>query len=263
VLHSPSAGCTRQLHNPALLAELTRIAVVADFRRRDLAAGGQGAPLVPAFHDEVFRNPDKKLAVVNIGGISNITWLAPQEAVLGWDCGPGNILLDAWINKQLGQNYDRDGAWSLSGQVIPELLEDWLKDDYFSLPPPKSCGRGEFGQSWFDHVAPSFSGEDVQATLTALTISCISRDIKTYFGEPDEIYLCGGGAYNQAIKQGLQKTLQPGLVQDTSVLGMPAEQVEATAFAWLALRHIQSLPGNLPRITGAKGYRILGAYYPS
>ena len=197
VRHAPQHGYTIQLNNPALLAELTGITVVADFRSRDIAAGGQGAPLVPAFHDALFRAPDVHRVILNLGGIANLTDLAPGSATTGFDCGPGNMLMDAWMQKHLGKPYDQDGAWAATGKVLPELLARLMAHPFLALPPPKSCGREEFNLAWLQaQLAGNERAEDVQATLAAFTARTVADAVRDHCGSPDELYVCGGGARN-------------------------------------------------------------------
>lgn len=263
VRHRPDLGFTIQLANPALLAELTGIAVVADFRSRDIAAGGQGAPLVPAFHAALFRHPQHHRVIVNIGGISNLTSLPPHGGVLGFDCGPGNLLLDAWTTLHLGQPYDKDGAWAARGHSIPELLQQLLAEPFFALPPPKSTGRDLFNLAWLEHfLSPDFAPIDVQATLLELTVKGIVAAILEHCSTASEIYLCGGGVHNGALVRRLNLSLPTRSIAPTDALGVNADWVEAFAFAWLARQALNGNPGNLPEVTGAKGARILGAIYP-
>ncbi|MDD5329585.1 MAG: anhydro-N-acetylmuramic acid kinase [Sulfuricella sp.] len=265
VRHRPDLGFTSQLVNPALLAELTGIAVVADFRNRDIAAGGQGAPLVPAFHNAVFRHPERHRVVVNIGGISNLTSLPPQGKIQGFDCGPGNLLLDGWIDLNLGQTYDKDGTWAASGRVIPELLQRFLTEPFFALAPPKSTGRDLFNLAWLHRFlkAGHAAAADVQATLLQLTVESIASSILQHCGTASEIYLCGGGVHNAALVHQLKRRLNGKMVARTDDLGIDADWVEAFAFAWLARQALHGQPGNLPDVTGARGLRILGAIYPA
>lgn len=264
VRHAPAAGYTIQLNNPARLAERTGIAVVADFRSRDIAAGGQGAPLVPAFHDAVFRTPLRHRVIVNIGGIANITDLAPNRATGGFDCGPGNMLLDAWASRHLGTPRDEGGNWASQGRALPELLSQLKRHPFLSVAPPKSCGREEFGIAWLDsQLSGSENPADVQATLVALTVAGIAEASSHWCGSPDELFVCGGGAHNGSIMAGLAAALPYVRVDTTDALGLPADWVEAVAFAWLAQRTLRGLPGNLPEVTGASGPRILGAIYPA
>jgi anhydro-N-acetylmuramic acid kinase len=262
VRHQPAEGYTLQLVNGALLAELTGISVVCDFRSRDLAAGGQGAPLVPAFHCAAFSNPDQHRAIVNIGGIANLTDLPCSSPVTGFDCGPGNILLDAWAQRHLNLPFDRDGAWARKGKTIPALLARLADDEFFRRSPPKSTGREDFNLAWLEqHLDGTEAPGDVQATLLALTAHGISGAIEKFCANAAEIYLCGGGARNAALVSLLSTRLAPRQVAATDALGVNAEHVEALAFAWLAQQTVNSRTGNLPAVTGARGARILGAIY--
>ncbi|MBS4097232.1 MAG: anhydro-N-acetylmuramic acid kinase [Sulfuricella sp.] len=264
VRHRPEFGYTIQLSNPALLAELTSISVVADFRSRDIAAGGQGAPLVPAFHAALFRHPSIHRVIVNIGGISNLTDLPTSGNIKGFDCGPGNVLLDSWIGAIEGKLYDDDGQWGQKGKLIPELLERLLAEPYFSAPPPKSTGRDLFNLAWLHTFRPhDHRPEDVQATLVELTARGIADAIATYCRGAQEIYLCGGGARNGALANRLKALLPNTAWRLTDDLGLPTDCVEACAFAWLAQQTLVKKAGNLPDVTGAKGSRILGAIYPA
>lgn len=264
VRHRPERGYTVQLNNGALLAELTGIHVVADFRTRDIAAGGQGAPLVPAFHDRVLRHPSLHRAVLNIGGIANLTDLPPVGRVTGFDCGPGNLLMDAWIGLHLAKAYDLDGEWAASGKVIPDLLQRLLDESFFSEVPPKSTGRDLFNLAWLQtRLTGEEAAEDVQATLLALTAESIASAVKRYCPGAEEIYLCGGGAHNSALVLRLRQLLPGCLIDKTEVLGIAADWMEAIAFAWLAQQALHLRPGNLPAVTGAKHSCVLGAIYPA
>ncbi len=273
VRHQPLAfdgvGYTLQLNNPSLLAELTGIDVIADFRNRDLAAGGQGAPLVPAFHQAVFGRGDEGLAVLNLGGISNLSVLPgadPHASILGFDCGPGNALLDLWCQRHRGQPYDADGAWGASGTVVPGLLAALCAEPYLAMAPPKSTGRDLFNPAWLDaHLAawPALAPVDVQATLAALTAESCVQAVQRYAPMARRLVVCGGGAFNADLLQRLQAGLPSLLVQSSQALGLPPQQVEAAAFAWLASRSLQRQSGNLASVTGARGARILGAIYPA
>ena len=264
-----SASYTLQLNNPALLAEHTRIDVVADFRSRDLAAGGHGAPLVPAFHQSVFSAPDAATLVLNIGGIANLSVLPPSSsssAVLGFDCGPGNALMDAWAQKHIGQMFDNGGAWAASGQLIEPLLESLLAEPYFAQPPPKSCGRDLFSTAWLAGKLAPFSSarpQDIQYTLAELTARSCITGASSYLNNSKTLIVCGGGAFNTHLMQRLQAGLPSLEVISSSERGLAPLQVEAAAFAWLARQTVKRLPGNLPSVTGAAGLRVLGAIYPA
>ena len=271
IRHRPDCGYTRQTNNPALLAELTGIDVIADFRSRDIAAGGQGAPLVPAFHQAVFGSATETRVVANIGGISNISVLAPAagSAVIGFDTGPGNVLLDAWISEHLGRAFDDGGAWAARGIESAGLLAALRQDAFFSQPPPKSTGRDLFHRRWLAMKLAAFTGlqaQDVQATLAALTATTLADAISLHAADASAVYVCGGGAFNTALLQRLTVALHahghPASVQSTAALGIAAGHVEALAFAWLAQRHVERQAGNLASVTGARGPRILGALYP-
>ena len=270
-----SGGYTVQLNNPSLLAELTGIDVVADFRSRDVAAGGQGAPLVPAFHQSVFGKPDQAVAVLNIGGISNISLIAPtnqvvSDDVLGFDCGPGNALIDYWCQKHRGQAYDAGGQWAATGQVSQALLDAMLSEPYFAKTPPKSTGRDLFNVDWLNTRLADFDSLEavnVQATLVELTISPCVDSIVSYINNSNrpinELIICGGGALNTHLMSRLQARLSSLAVVSSQDRGLPPLQVEAAAFAWLARKTIHRETGNLPKVTGAQGARILGAIYPA
>ena len=263
IRHRPAAGYSVQLNNPALLAELSGISVVADFRSRDIAAGGQGAPLVPAFHAAVFGDPKRHRVILNLGGIANLTDLNPGQTVRGFDCGPGNLLMDAWIERHQGRRYDEGGQWAGQGQVLPEVLRSLLADGFFGASPPKSCGRDEFNMAWLErHLSGGERPQDVQSTLLDLTALSVTRAIGRWCGDPDELFVCGGGAHNQALMARLQHHLPDCPVAGTDSLGQAADWVEALAFAWLAWRTLHGEPGNLAAVTGASGPRVLGAIYP-
>ncbi|HEY8608725.1 MAG TPA: anhydro-N-acetylmuramic acid kinase [Noviherbaspirillum sp.] len=269
VRHRPELGFTRQTGNPALLAELTGIDVIADFRSRDIAAGGQGAPLVPAFHSAVFGKPDEVRVVANIGGIANISILQPEGSATGFDTGPGNVLMDHWIEAHLGKSYDADGAWASTGKLQQALLTALLDDPYFRLPPPKSTGRDLFHGDWLRQRLASHAhlpAEDIQATLARLTAATLADAIQMHAPAAGSVFICGGGAHNRFLMQDLQACLDERGVQarvaSTAALGVPPGQVEALAFAWLARAHVLRHPGNLAAVTGAVGPRVLGALYP-
>ena len=266
VRHEPARGFTIQIGNPALLAELTGICVVADFRRRDVAAGGQGAPLVPAFHQSLFADGEHQVAVLNVGGFSNLSLLDPNGEVLGFDSGPGNVLLDAWIHHCQGLNYDRDGAWAATGTVHPGLLNRLLSDPFFATAGPKSTGRELFNLDWLlGHLQalPAIAGEDVQATLVELTARSITSALRTAQAHTDVLLVCGGGAHNTCLMQRLSALMQGADVRSTAAQGIDPDWVEAMAFAWLAHCALEGIPGNRPSVTGAAGLRILGAIYPA
>lgn len=268
VRHRPlefdGVGYTLQLGNAALLAELTGIAVVADFRSRDVAAGGQGAPLVPAFHQGVFGRPGSTVLVLNIGGIANVSVLAGDGDALGFDCGPGNALMDFWCQRHTGQPFDAGGAWAATGTVMPLLLKTMLEEPFLHKAPPKSTGRDLFNPAWLAaHLNPYSDATpvDVQATLTELTAVACSISANSYANNSAQLAVCGGGALNTLLMKRLQAHC-PGLqVVTTDAFGLPALQVEAAAFAWLARQNVHAHAGNLPRVTGARGPRVLGALY--
>jgi anhydro-N-acetylmuramic acid kinase len=268
VRHRPgefdTTGYTLQLNAPALLAELTGITVVADFRSRDVAAGGQGAPLVPAFHQEMFAGAGEGVCVLNIGGISNISVL--ETPVIGFDCGPGNALLDYWCQLHTGQPYDADGDWAAGGQICPSLLQVLLAEPYFSKTPPKSTGRDLFNAPWLSLSLAQFaylSPVDVQATLTEFTAKTCAMSLDCYAKGSEKLIVCGGGALNGYLMQRLQAALPGVHVASSAEHGLPPLQVEAAAFAWLARKTMRRETGSLKSVTGAKGSRILGAIHPA
>ena len=264
--HEPARGFTIQISNAALLAELTGICVVSDFRRRDLAAGGQGAPLVPAFHEALFAQAQSRRAILNIGGFSNLSLLEIDKPVHGFDCGPGNALLDAWIQRHKGADYDQDGQWAATGQVQATLLQALLGDAFFQTQGPKSTGRELFNLPWLDqHLAalPRYTAEDVQTTLLELTAQSIVAALQAAQEHTDELLVCGGGAHNLTLMQRLSTLLPDSRVSSTDAHGVPADWVEAMAFAWLAHCCLEGIPANRPSVTGAQGLRILGAIYPA
>ena len=266
IRHCPGqqGGYTIQLLNGAMLAELSGISVICDLRSRDVAAGGQGAPLVPAFHREQFGQDGRDLAVLNIGGISNISLLGQDGKTMGFDCGPGNCLMDDWILARQGLAYDTGGAWAATGEVLPELLNALLAEPFFALPPPRSTGRDQFNLAWLaPQLHASFRPQDVQATLLELSARSIANSLQGFGQGNAELLVCGGGALNLRLMQRLQDLLPNLTVWPTDSRGLPVMQVEAAAFAWLSMRFMRRLPGNLPAVTGAKGPRILGALYPA
>lgn len=263
IRHRPELGFTMQLGNAALLAELTDITVISDFRSRDIAAGGQGAPLVPAFHQAVFADQDNNRAIINIGGIANITYLAHNGDIFGFDSGPGNMLLDAWIKQHLNRDFDANGDWASSGSIIAPLLTDMLADAYFSLTPPKSTGRDLFNSDWLHkHLHhKDYRPNDVAHTLVALTAHSIHNALEAHCGAVDEVYLCGGGARNLLLTRHLQALLGKVKVTNIDELGIGTDWAEAIAFAWLARQCLHKQTANLKQVTGASGTRILGAIY--
>lgn len=263
IRHRPELGFTMQIGNAALLAELTGITVISDFRSRDVAAGGQGAPLVPAFHKAIFSDAKNNRAIINIGGIANITYLASSGETFGFDSGPGNMLLDAWIKRHLNLDYDDNGNWAKTGNIIAPLLSSMLEDSYFSLPPPKSTGRDLFNIQWLDsHLSDkNYPPNDVARTLLTLTAYSISKALAEHCGTIDEVYLCGGGAKNSLLCSELKNLLSNIKVADLDELGIDVNWAEAIAFAWLAKQCLNQKTANLAEVTGAKGPRILGAIY--
>lgn len=265
--HRPAEGYTLQIGNAALLAELSGIDVVADFRSRDIAAGGQGAPLVPAFHAHALAHPDVHRVIANIGGIANITDLPPTGAVRGWDTGPGNMLLDAWIQRHRGETYDRDGGWAGAAAADPHLLEALLAHPYLHQPPPKSAGREQFDldalETTLQQVGHTLAPATVQATLLEFTAASLASAIREECTGAREVYVCGGGAHNGALMRRLAAHLPGVRVTTTTALGIDPDWVEALAFAWLARQTVHRAPGNLPSVTGARGPRVLGAIYPA
>ncbi|WP_338846741.1 anhydro-N-acetylmuramic acid kinase [Massilia sp. W12] len=265
VRHQPQAGYTCQLLNGALLAELSGIDVVCDFRSRDVAAGGQGAPLVPAFHAALFGAAQGARVVLNLGGIANISILRAEQ-VLGFDTGPANVLLDLWCSRHTGQPFDANGAWAASASPHPELLAQMLSEPFFQLAPPKSTGRDLFDQAWLArHLQawPQLPPARVQATLAQLSAESVAQAVRKYAPDAQEVLLCGGGAENADLCARLAAALPAVALRSTAQAGIAPQQVEALAFAWLAGRHLQRASGNLPQVTGARGLRVLGCHYPA
>jgi anhydro-N-acetylmuramic acid kinase len=264
VRHRPESGYTIQLNDAARLAERTGIDVVADFRSRDVAAGGQGAPLVPAFHDAVFRHPGRHRVIVNIGGIGNVSSLVPGSPYTGFDTGPGNVLMDAWARRHLGTDFDEGGEWAGRGRVDAGLLGRLMEEPFLGKAPPRSTGRELFNLDWLEsRLGGGASPADVQATLLEFTAATISEAILRFCGTPDEAFLCGGGARNRRLAARVGERLSPIPVASTDRLGVPAGQVEALAFAWLALKCVRREPVDLRAVTGAAHPCILGAIYPA
>ncbi|MDD0973441.1 anhydro-N-acetylmuramic acid kinase [Pseudomonas fontis] len=266
IRHEPARGFTVQIGNPALLAELTGITVVGDFRRRDVAAGGQGAPLAPAFHETLFEAQGERLAVLNVGGFSNLSLIERDTPVSGFDCGPGNVLLDAWISEKQGHGYDANGAWAASGQVVPGLLNSLMSDPFFAGTGPKSTGREVFNLPWLmQHLSkqPTLPDQDVQATLLEVTALSIVSSLQAAQQKTQALLVCGGGAHNGTLMKRLAELLPNARVSSTAVCGVDPDWVEAMAFAWLAHCCLEGIAGNRPSVTGAQGLRILGAIYPA
>lgn len=273
VRHRPQlfdgTGYTLQLNAPALLAERSGITVVADLRSRDVAAGGQGAPLVPAFHQGVFGQAGRTTLVLNIGGIANLSVLGADGAVQGFDCGPGNALMDGWCLHHTGQPYDDGGRWAASGRVLQPLLQRLLAEPFFAQQPPKSTGRDLFHTDWLTaHMAAipeaaAAAAADVQATLTELTAASCADAVRRWGRGGSALLVCGGGALNAHLMQRIASLLPGVQVGSTAARGLPPLEVEAAAFAWLARQCLRGLPGNLPAVTGARGPRVLGAIYPA
>lgn len=254
---------TMQLGDPTTIAERCRIDVVADFRRADIAAGGQGAPLLPALHAMLLARPGHARVVLNLGGIANITVLGTDGGVRGFDTGPANGLLDAWCLRHRGEPFDRDGMFAASGRPDPDLLDALLADDYFALPPPKSTGREHFHLDWLAARAPlaALDPADVQATLLELSARSVAAAIAQHAPDAAEVLICGGGVHNSALMRRLGELLAPRALCSTARHGIDPDFLEATAFAWLARQRLLGLPGNLPAVTGARGPRVLGAIY--
>lgn len=286
VRHRPELGYTLQLLNPALLAELTGLDVVADFRSRDVAAGGQGAPLVPVFHQAVFARADQAMAVLNLGGMANVSLLpaasSQSTTPLGFDCGPGNVLMDLWVQANQGLAFDANGQWAQQGQVQPEWLAMGMADSYFQMAPPKSTGRDHFHTEWLTRwlqacgvphqdlrALDAAQAADVQATLCELTAASVAQAmLQAQKQAPQAVLVCGGGAMNSHLMNRLAAHLhscyeQTVTVESTALHGLPPMQVEAAAFAWLAWACVQRRAGNVPGVTGALGPRVLGAIYPA
>lgn len=266
IRHRPSAkhAFTLQIADPNQIAQLTGITTVADFRRRDMAAGGEGAPLAPAFHQAMFSHPHEERLIINIGGISNISHLRGRALVSGFDSGPGNALMDGWIHRHKNQNYDTDGQWAGTGKIDHQLLEKMMEHPYLSRPTPKSTGREEFHMSWLDSLLTTLPAapteRDVQATLLEYTCQSIALHLQALGAHPQGIYICGGGAQNGALMNRLSEVC-PAPVSSTDVLGVAPQQVEGAAFGWLAHQTLCKAKGNCPAVTGAEKEVVLGGVY--
>lgn len=271
VHHAPNASppFSLQLGDPSIIAERTGITTVADFRRRDMAAGGQGAPLAPALHQALFSTADETRCVLNLGGIANITLLPadPNQPVSGFDTGPANALMDAWAHWHLDAAFDRDGAWARSDEVDDALLQRLMRDPYFRKSPPKSTGKEYFNLAWLrDHLESLPHTPEpaaVQRTLCELTVRTVAQAILGLKHHTDRILICGGGAHNALLREGLEEALHPKPVEETGAYGIDVDHVESCAFAWLAMRTMKGLAGNLPSVTGARREVVLGGIYPA
>lgn len=268
IRHFPTAKhpATLQIADPNTIAESTGITTIADFRRRDMAAGGQGAPLVPAFHEQVFRDTTKNRVILNLGGIANITLLPADKSIAatGFDTGPANTLINYWAQQQLNKPFDDKGDWAASGEVNQGLLKTLLDDDFFKLPPPKSTGTEYFNSEWLTKKLMGFSelkAEDVQASLTALTAKTVADAIQTYSPQTDEMIICGGGVHNDFLVKQLKQGLPDIEINSSAKYGLDPDYIEATAFAWLAKQTMEHKAGNLTEVTGARHAVILGGVY--
>ena len=266
IRHRPELGYTTQIGNPAMLAELTGIPVVANFRSRDVAAGGQGAPLAPALHAAIFLSRGEDRAILNLGGIANLTLLRRGRRVLGFDSGPGNCLLDLWAARHLRRPHDAGGRWADSGEPDARLLARLLREPYFPARPPKSTGRDLFNAAWLERALRGRAGlraRDVQATLLDLTARTVAEALRRHGRGVKRVIACGGGVHNRALMRRLARLIAPAQLESSARHGIDPQLVEATAFAWLAQRTLAGAPGNLPAVTGARGPRVLGAVYPA
>ncbi|HDT6546300.1 TPA: anhydro-N-acetylmuramic acid kinase [Kluyvera ascorbata] len=267
VWHEPTGDAphTMQIGDNNIIVARTGVSVVGDFRRRDMALGGQGAPLVPAFHQALLAHVSERRMILNIGGIANLSLLIPGQPVRGFDTGPGNMLIDAWIWRNLGKPYDKDAEWANEGKVILPLLQDMLNDPYFAAPAPKSTGREYFNYGWLSQFLARYPGlraQDVQATLTELTAVTISEQV-LLSGGCERLLVCGGGSRNPLVMARLAGLLAGTEVATTDEYGISGDDMEALAFAWLAWRTVAGLPGNLPSVTGASQATVLGAIFPA
>ncbi len=255
--YTQQSGCAHTI------AEITNIPVVADFRTRDMVAGGQGAPLAPLYHQALFAGSSDNIAVINIGGIANISLIMTDNTLAGWDVGPGNCLMDEWISKHLGQSYDENGHWASKGRIIPELLNAVLADPFFSKAPPKSIGKEYFSLNWLrQYLHQDYKATDVQATLLELTADCIAKTVKQSKANPSILYLCGGGTHNQALRQAISNKLSDVKVESTAEKNISPDYLEAMMFAWLAKKAMKQEALDLSQVTGSKHSVILGAFYP-
>ncbi|MGA8279173.1 MAG: anhydro-N-acetylmuramic acid kinase [Rhodanobacteraceae bacterium] len=264
VRHRPTGAhpFTLQIGDPSIIAERTGLCTISDFRRADVAAGGQGAPLMSAFHAAMLAGNDAIRVILNLGGIANVTVLDPARAVFGFDTGPANCLLDGWAGRHLGTVCDHDGAWAREGQINHDLLARWLEDPYFATPAPKSTGREMFNLDWLDQRLPeATSAVDVQATLLALTSRSVAEAVRSAAPQASVVFVCGGGVHNAALMQALARDLAPIAVSTTASVGIDPDHVEAMGFAWLARERLAHRPANVPSVTGARGARVLGAIY--
>lgn len=255
-----------QIGDPNIIAERTGITTVADFRRRDLAAGGQGAPLVPAFHAACFRSTDEHRAILNIGGMANLTILPvdPSQPVTGFDTGPGNVLMDAWIAQHRDEHFDKEGQWAATGKIISTLLDNLMAEPYLRLLPPKSTGRELFHLGWLKPQLPGAStAEDIQATLNAFTARSVATALQTWAPQTQRLLVCGGGAHNTRLLDTLSSYLPNVCVEITAAHGMHPDWIEAAAFAWMARETLAARPSNVPSVTGARHPVILGGIYPA
>lgn len=254
---------TLQIGDASVIAERTGVDTIADFRRADVAAGGQGAPLVPAFHATVLRPAHGARAVLNLGGIANVTRLSANGDVTGFDTGPANGLMDAWCLRHRGEPFDRDGRFAAAGSLDADLLGELLDDAYFALDPPKSTGREHFHLAWLDRHprVAELAPEDVQATLLALSAISVTDAIRRHTPDAADVVACGGGVHNGALMRAIAERLEGRPLLASSSFGIDPDQMEAMAFAWLAYRRLRGEPGNLPAVTGARGLRLLGALY--
>lgn len=266
IRHAPNQHYTVQIGSPALLAELTRICVVSDFRQRDIAAGGQGAPLVPAFHEMLFKQQRKPCAILNIGGFSNLSLLEAGKDTSGFDCGPGNVLMDAWIQHSQNKAFDKDGAWAASGTISKPLLDSMLNEPFFAAQGPKSTGRELFNLTWLHSMLAMhepIADQDVQATLCEFTAQSIALALQQAQKNTQAVWVCGGGAHNTDLLSRLRRLLPNTRVESTDLIGVSADWMEAMAFAWLAHCCLEGIASNRPAVTGANGLRVLGAIYPA